>query len=87
MGRYARGEAAAFELLYRRHELRVWRYLQRNLKNAATADEFDARGVVRRSALMPRATCLRRVSTTWLFSIAHNRDDRLHPDAPPAYEY
>jgi hypothetical protein len=27
MGRFARGDAAAFELLYRRHELRTWRYL------------------------------------------------------------
>ena len=40
IGRYARGDAAAFELLYRRHEMRVWRYLQRNLRDAATADEL-----------------------------------------------
>src|SRR5712672_1464312 len=72
MGRYARGEAAAFELLYRRHELRVWRYLQRNLKNAATADELmqEVWFAVARDAsrYLPSARF-----TTWLFSIAHNR--------------
>jgi RNA polymerase sigma factor (sigma-70 family) len=72
IGRYARGDAAAFELLYRRHELRVWRYLQRNLRDAATADELMqevwfavARGAAR---YLPSARF-----TTWLFSIAHNR--------------
>src|ERR1700730_2932722 len=72
IGRYARGDAAAFELLYRRHELRVWRYLQRNLKNAATADELMQEGwcAVARDA----SRCLRPASVTpWLFSIAHNR--------------
>ena len=39
IGRYAGGDAAAFELLYRRHEMRVWRYLERNVGNRATADE------------------------------------------------
>src|SRR2546429_559313 len=40
MGRYARGDAAAFVLLYRRHELRIWRDLERNVGNRATADEL-----------------------------------------------
>ena len=72
IGRYARGDAAAFELLYRRHELRVWRYLQRNLRNAATADELmqEVWFAVARDAsrYLPSARF-----TTWLFSIAHNR--------------
>src|ERR1700736_3451676 len=72
MGRYAGGDAAAFELLYRRHELRVWRYLQRNLRNAATADELmqEVWFAVARDAAryVPSARF-----TTWLFSIAHNR--------------
>src|SRR6267154_4502046 len=72
MGRSDRGESAAFELLYRRHELRVWRYLQRNLKDAATADELmqEVWFAVARDAsrYLPSARF-----TTWLFSIAHNR--------------
>jgi len=35
MMRYGRGEAAAFERLYRRHEMRIWRYLERNVGNRA----------------------------------------------------
>jgi RNA polymerase sigma factor (sigma-70 family) len=70
--RYARGEAAAFEVLYRRHELHVWRYLQRNLRDAATADELmqEVWFAVARDAAryVPSARF-----TTWLFSIAHNR--------------
>jgi RNA polymerase sigma factor (sigma-70 family) len=70
--RYARGEAAAFELLYRRHELRIWRYLNRNLRDAATADELmqEVWFAVARDAAhyLPSARF-----TTWLFSIAHNR--------------
>jgi RNA polymerase sigma factor (sigma-70 family) len=72
MGRYVRGEAAAFELLYRRHEMRVWRYLQRNLRNAATADELmqEVWFAVARDAAryLPSARF-----TSWLFTIAHNR--------------
>jgi RNA polymerase sigma factor (sigma-70 family) len=72
IGRYARGDAAAFELLYRRHEMRVWRYLQRNLRNAATADELmqEVWFAVARDAAryLPSARF-----TTWLFTIAHNR--------------
>ena len=40
VGRYVRGDAAAFDLLYKRHELRVWRYLERNVRNQATADDL-----------------------------------------------
>jgi RNA polymerase sigma factor (sigma-70 family) len=70
--RYARGEAAAFELLYRRHELRIWRYLNRNLRDAATADELmqEVWFAVARGAAQYRPSAR---FTTWLFSIAHNR--------------
>jgi DNA-directed RNA polymerase specialized sigma24 family protein len=37
---YARGDAVAFDQLYRRHELRVWRYLERNVRNQAICDEL-----------------------------------------------
>lgn len=69
---YARGDMASFEALYRRHELRVWRYLERNVRNRATADELMQEvwfAVARHAARYePRARF-----TTWLFTIAHNR--------------
>jgi RNA polymerase sigma factor (sigma-70 family) len=72
MSRYARGEAAAFSRLYERHEMRVWRYLQRNIGNPATADELmqEVWFAVAREA--PRYEPTARF-TTWLFAIARNR--------------
>jgi RNA polymerase sigma factor (sigma-70 family) len=72
MGRYARGDVAAFELLYRRHEMRVWRYLERNVRNRATADELmqEVWFAVAREA--PRYQPSARF-TAWLFTIAHHR--------------
>jgi len=72
MMRFGRGEAAAFEFLYRRHESKVFRYLQRNVKNEATANDLMQEvwfAVVRGAAnYQPTAKF-----TTWLFTIAHNR--------------
>ena len=72
MVRFGRGEAAAFEFLYRRHESRVFRYLHRNVKNEATANDLMQEvwfAVVRGAAnYQPTAKF-----TTWLFTIAHNR--------------
>jgi RNA polymerase sigma factor (sigma-70 family) len=72
MGRYAGGDAAAFALLYRRHEMPVWRYLLRNVGNRATADELmqEVWFAVARDA--PRYQPTARF-TTWLFTIARNR--------------
>ena len=72
MARYARGELGAFETLYRRHEMRTWRYLTRNVGNRATADELmqEVWFAVAREAPRYRPTAR---FTTWLFSIAHNR--------------
>jgi len=72
MGRYARGDAAAFELLYRRHEMRTWRYLVRNVGNRATAEELmqEVWFAVARDA--PHYAPSARF-TTWLFTIAHHR--------------
>jgi RNA polymerase sigma-70 factor (ECF subfamily) len=72
MARYGRGDAAAFDLLYRRHEMRVWRYLERNVGNRATADELmqEVWFAVARDAARYRPSAR---FTTWLFTIAHNR--------------
>ena len=34
------GDGAAFDTLYRRHEMRIWRYPEHNVGNRATADEL-----------------------------------------------
>jgi RNA polymerase sigma factor (sigma-70 family) len=70
--RYGRGDAAAFETLYRRHEMRIWRYLQRYVNNRATADELmqEVWFAVARDAQRYEPTAR---FTTWLFTIAHNR--------------
>jgi RNA polymerase sigma factor (sigma-70 family) len=72
MLRFGRGEAAAFEFLYQRHESRVFRYLHRNVKSEAAANDLTQEvwfAVVRGAAkYQPSAKF-----TTWLFTIAHNR--------------
>jgi len=72
MLRFGRGEAAAFEFLYQRHELRVFRYLHRNVRNEASANDLMQEvwfAVVRGAAnYQPNAKF-----TTWLFTIAHHR--------------
>jgi RNA polymerase sigma-70 factor (ECF subfamily) len=72
MERFAQGDAAAFEILYRRHERRTWRYLERNVRNRATADELmqEVWFAVARDASRYKPTAR---FTTWLFTIAHNR--------------
>src|ERR1700721_2491829 len=89
MVRFGRGEAAAFEFLYRRHESRVFRFLRRNVRNEAAANDLMQEvwfAVVRGAATyQPTAKF-----TTWLFTIAHNRTvDMIRathglqtPDAP-----
>jgi RNA polymerase sigma factor (sigma-70 family) len=72
MARFARGEAAAFEVLYRRHEMRIWRYLNRHVGNRECASELMQEvwfGVAREA---PRYRPTARF-TTWLFTLAHNR--------------
>jgi RNA polymerase sigma-70 factor (ECF subfamily) len=70
--RYAGGEVAAFDILYHRHEMRIWRYLMRQVGNRATAEELmqEVWFAVARDAprFQPRARF-----TTWLFTVARNR--------------
>ena len=72
MRRFAMGEAAAFEMLYERHERRIWRYLTRHLGEPALAEELMQEvwfTVARQAAVyQPRARF-----TTWLYTLAHRR--------------
>jgi RNA polymerase sigma factor (sigma-70 family) len=72
MARFARGDAAAFEALYTRHEMRIWRYLNRHVGNRDSANELMQEvwfGVARDAGrYQPSARF-----TTWLFTLAHNR--------------
>jgi RNA polymerase sigma-70 factor (ECF subfamily) len=72
VGRYVRGDAAAFDQLYKRHELRVWRYLERNVRSQATSDELSQEvwcTLARNAASLESATRFR----TRLFSLAYDR--------------
>jgi RNA polymerase sigma factor (sigma-70 family) len=62
MLRYAAGDIAAFDALYLRHELGVWRYLLRSVRDVWFA--------VARSAA---AYEVKARFKTWLFTVAHNR--------------
>jgi DNA-directed RNA polymerase specialized sigma24 family protein len=72
IGRHARGDVAAFETLYRRNELRTWRFLERYTGSHVTADELlqDVWFTVTREAASYQPTTR---FATWLFTIAHNR--------------
>ncbi len=72
MHAFAAGDARAFETLYDRNLLAVWRYVHRSVQNAALADELvqDVWFTVVRQAphYQPRARF-----RTWLFTLAHHR--------------
>jgi RNA polymerase sigma factor (sigma-70 family) len=72
MGRYARGDATAFVALYHRHEMRIWRYLDRNVGNRAMAEELmqEVWFAVARDAERYRPGAR---FTAWLFAIARHR--------------
>ena len=72
MQSYAAGQAAAFEQLYARHQLRMWRYFYRNTGDRALADDLaqDLWFAVVDSAERYE---VRSKYTTWLFTMAHHR--------------
>ena len=72
MRSYAGGDARAFETLYDRHALPVWRFVQRSVQNAALADDLvqDVWFSVVRQAPQYEARAKFR---TWLFTLAHHR--------------
>lgn len=65
-------DVAAFEQLYSRHRGRLYRFLLRQLRDQATADELFQdvwqRIIAARAGWKPEAAF-----STWLFRIAHNR--------------
>jgi RNA polymerase sigma-70 factor (ECF subfamily) len=83
MQRYAAGDVRAFEILYLRHEMKIWRYLYRSVCNQATADELmqEVWFAVCRSAARYEPTAR---FTTWLFTLAHHRLVDNHRQARPA---
>ena len=72
MRSYAGGDTRAFETLYDRHALPVWRFVQRSVQNAALADDLvqDVWFSVVRHAPQYEARAKFR---TWLFTLAHHR--------------
>src|SRR5690606_11884082 len=69
---YAGGDVAAFEQLYARHRLRLYRYLLGQLRDGALADELFQdvwqKVIAARAGWTPDASF-----ATWLYRIAHNR--------------
>jgi RNA polymerase sigma factor (sigma-70 family) len=72
MLRYGKGDAGAFEALYRRHRLPLYRFLLRQVGNAESAEELFQdlwmRVVNSRGRYEVRAKF-----TSWVYAIAHNR--------------
>ena len=82
------GDAGAFERLYARHRLKLYRYLLRQLRDNALADECFQdvwqKVIAARAGWRPDA-----LFSTWLYRIAHNRlNDHWraakHRPPPPA---
>lgn len=72
MLRYASGDLGAFDRLYARHELAVWRFVFRSVKVQAVADDLlqDVWFAVARNAARYEVKARFR---TWLFTLAHHR--------------
>lgn len=72
MLRFAAGDIAAFDALYARHELGMWRYMLRTVHIQAVADDLlqDVWFAVARQAASYQPTARFK---TWLFTMAHNR--------------
>ena len=69
---YRDGDAAAFDVLYSRHKGGIYRYLLRQCRNAALADEMFQD--VWMNLIRARAGyTVQAKFSTWLYRIAHNR--------------
>jgi RNA polymerase sigma factor (sigma-70 family) len=72
MLRFGRGDSAAFEALYKRHESRIFRYLYRNVRDEASANDLmqEVWFAVAHNAQRYQPTAK---FSTWLFTLAHHR--------------
>lgn len=72
MQAFAGGDASAFETLYDRHAMPVWRFVRRSLPDASVADDLvqDVWFTLVRHA--PQYE-VRAKFRTWLFTLAHHR--------------
>ena len=72
MQHYAGGDMQAFDVLYARHEMGVWRYVFRSVRTQAVADDLlqDVWFALARQAPNYQPTAKFK---TWLFTLAHNR--------------
>lgn len=70
--RLARGETQALKLLFARHSARVFRFIQRNLRNEAVAEELTNEVFL---DIWRQAKSFQRQSspTTWMLAIARNK--------------
>jgi RNA polymerase sigma-70 factor (ECF subfamily) len=72
MAAYRGGDAGAFDTLYARHRLRLFRFVLRSVKARAVAEELYQEVWMR--VIEARATYAHKARfTTWLYTIAHNR--------------
>jgi len=69
---YAKGDAAAFETLYRRYKDAMYRYLLRQCNNSAIAEELF-QDVWLRIVNARQNYTVKASFRTWLYQIAHNR--------------
>jgi len=82
MSRYVAGDVAAFDRLYERHELPLWRYIFRYSGNRANAEELmqEVWFAVAREAARFRTDAK---FTSWLYTMARNRVIDRHRTARP----
>jgi RNA polymerase sigma factor (sigma-70 family) len=75
MLQYAGGYVGAFNTLYERHELGMWRYIYRSLQNHAVADELmqDVWFAIARAAASYEPQRNGAKWKTWAFTMAHHR--------------
>jgi RNA polymerase sigma-70 factor (ECF subfamily) len=72
IARYAAGDVAAFEALYERHELPLWRFLLRQCRDRATAEELMQETWFAITREAPRFRSDGRFAP-WLYTIARHR--------------
>jgi RNA polymerase sigma factor (sigma-70 family) len=72
MRAYARGDAAAFEVLYGRHKARLFGFVLRSVKTRGEAEEIFQEIWMRAIEARARYVASAKFST-WLYTIAHRR--------------